>query len=238
MLKGITFDKQLCTSINFAEQVNYVFKNAIGIMDGCVTTNTTNYVNVADGNFMVYGRHLQVAGGVSIQVPTVTNNTYTIFVCEIDLSKSNTTIEFNQGYFKFVTSTSGYPSLTQQNLNEKPIDGIYQIEFARFLNTSSGITNFIDTHQKLSLERFQEIDILATDWGLVTGGFSAIKTLSGFSTNDHPTVSPTPAGNFLTSDESISFSYVQSARITNTNQITFFATQKPLINIKYQIKGV
>lgn len=86
---------------------------------------------------------MEVTGVETIQTPTVTSGTlYCKTVCEIDLSKVNTESDFTQGYFKTLTSASGYPSLIQEDLDN---DGtIYQMPFCQYTKTTDTIGSFLD----------------------------------------------------------------------------------------------
>lgn len=151
MIRAVTFDKQLMRSEDFAHQVNYFYQGKMGVSKGCeVSTDTNGNIVVSDGYFSIYGRLLRNVGDTVVEVPTIpSGELYSILVFEVDLSKENSIDEFRQGEFKIVSSTSGYPSLTQQNLDDGGT--IYQLEFCRFINTTNGITSFKDTRTILSL---------------------------------------------------------------------------------------
>ena len=76
---------------------------------------------------------------------------YCKLVIEIDLDKTNTESDFQQGTYKIVKSASGYPNLTQTNI-VKNNAGVYQYELARFKTTSSGITDFQDMRTFLDFD--------------------------------------------------------------------------------------
>ncbi|MDD2954359.1 MAG: hypothetical protein PHC95_14615, partial [Parabacteroides sp.] len=79
---------------------------------------------------MAQGRLLNIYGAHTVAIPVVeTGDQYVQLVYEIDLSKTNTVTNFQQGAFKLLTSFDGWQSYTQQDL----FDGgyIYQIPFCR-----------------------------------------------------------------------------------------------------------
>lgn len=92
-----------------------------------------------------------IVGTETIQIDS--GNFYCLLVLEIDLSKESTRETFNQVSFKILTSSTAYPSVTQQDINK--INGsnkLYQLEFARFKTSASGITDFQDTRTFLDFD--------------------------------------------------------------------------------------
>ena len=140
MLKGHTFNLQTFTSEAFALFIDKFLNGRSGVAKGCTLSNTNNSVTIADGYFVVRGRFLQVISGVTVS--GISTNGYYSLVCEIDLSKTNTTDQLNQAEIKTIYNSSTYPTLTQQDITG---DGtIYQYEFARFRVENGTITNFVD----------------------------------------------------------------------------------------------
>ena len=140
MIRGITFADQLTTSDDFAHLQNKWFNGVSGVTKGCKVTADTNNIYISAGYFLIYGRLVRIVGTETIESDVVETTKYYKLVFEIDLSKTNTVNSFMQGYFKFVSSTSGYPDLIQEDLDT---DGkVYQMEFARFIKNTSSITSF------------------------------------------------------------------------------------------------
>lgn len=141
MVKGITFADQIITSQDDAHCRNIFLNYAKGITKGCKVTHDTSSIHISEGYFVIYGRFVKVVGTELITVePLEAGSIYCRLIFEIDLNKTNTTEEFNQGYFKIVKDLANYPTLTQEDLDS---DGkIYQLSFARFINTPQGITEF------------------------------------------------------------------------------------------------
>ena len=119
MLKGHTFNLQTFTS---------------------ELSNTNNSVTIAEGYFVIKGRLLQIISSETIS--NISNNGYYSLVCEIDLSKTNTTSVLNQAEIKNLYNASAYPTLTQQDITGSGT--VFQYEFARFKVESGTITNFTD----------------------------------------------------------------------------------------------
>lgn len=69
----------------------------------------------------------------------------------MDLSKETTKDVFNQVAFRVLTSSTAYPTVTQQDINKyNGTDKLYQLEFARFKTGTNGITEFKDTRKFLT----------------------------------------------------------------------------------------
>lgn len=140
MLKGETFDLQTFTSDAFALFIDRFANEQSGVMTGCELSNTSNSATIGEGYFLIRGRLLRIISNVTVS--SITADGYYSLICEIDLSKTNTTTEFNQGEIKAISSSSGYPTLTQQDITDGGT--VYQYEFARFRVSSGTITDFTD----------------------------------------------------------------------------------------------
>ena len=140
MLKGHVFNLQTFTSEAFALFIDKFLNGRCGVAKGCELSNTSNSATVGEGYFVVRGRFLQIISGETIT--NITANGYYSLVCEIDLSKTNTADQLNQATIKVISSTSTYPTLTQQDITGTGT--VYQYEFARFKVESGSITNFTD----------------------------------------------------------------------------------------------
>lgn len=154
MVQGITFDKQLLASEDFAHQVNYFYQGKMGVSKGCeVSADVSGNLVISDGYFSIYGRLLKNVGDTVVEVPSVPSGVlYSILVFEVDLTKENTIDTFNQGQFKIVSNAVTYPTLVQENLDNGGM--VYQLEFARFENTVNGIVNLQDTRTILSMQMY------------------------------------------------------------------------------------
>lgn len=145
MLKGHVFSKQLFENPIFAVFINTFLNGADGVSNnyknGMAVTYSGSTVTIDSGVVCIQGRFLEEDTYSTISAGT--NTAYCKLVIEIDLDKQNTESEFTQGSYKIITSTSGYPNLTQTNI-VKNVAGIYQYELARFRTGASGITDFQD----------------------------------------------------------------------------------------------
>lgn len=153
-VRGITFDKQLLKSGDHALEINHFYAGNMGVIKGMATTEDVNgNLVTSEGYALCHGRLFAVVGSETTTVPSVSSGTlYSILVFEIDLTKTNTTGSFLQGEFKIVSNGSAYPALTQQDLNDGGT--LYQMEFARFENTVSGVVNLVDTKETLALDKY------------------------------------------------------------------------------------
>lgn len=148
MLKGHVFKFQTFANEVFAHFINTFLQGNMGVTKGCELSKTVNSVTIGAGYFCVMGRFLEIIGSETIE--DITNTGYYNLVCEIDLSKTNTKSELNQATIRIMRNTSGYGTLTKENLFEGGT--IYQYEFARFRVTEAGIVSFEDRRTFLSLE--------------------------------------------------------------------------------------
>ncbi len=155
MQVGITFDKQSLTSRQHAHFQNLFLNNTDGITKGCGVSQSGDYVYIQKGFFVVSGRFVEVTGVESIDVPTVASGSlYCKVVYEIDLSKENTESDFEQGYFKTLTSASGYPAVTQEDLDD---DGtLYQMPFCQYIKGVTSVSSFTDLRPIFDMESVWE----------------------------------------------------------------------------------
>ena len=110
---------------------------------------TSNSITVAEGLCEIAGRPVAVIDSETVSAGT--DNLYCLLILEIDLSKDSTKDVFNQASFKLLTSSTSYPSVTQQDINMyNGSNNLYQLEFARFKSGTGGITEFKDTRKFLS----------------------------------------------------------------------------------------
>jgi hypothetical protein len=140
MIRGITFADQLTTSDDFAHLQNKWFNGVSGVTKGCTVTADADNLYVGAGYFLICGRLVRIVGNETIASEVVEVQKYCKLVFEIDLSKTNSTTVFTQGSFKILSDTTGYPDIIQEDLDA---DGtVYQMEFARFIKTTTSITSF------------------------------------------------------------------------------------------------
>lgn len=140
MVKGETYNLQLFESEAFRHFASVFTNKQSGITQGCEVTQNSQNISVSKGYFFIQGGLLRETTGVSNEIPTDAG--YYKLVYEIDLSKTNTKDEFNQGSYKFVKSLGSYPALTQEDLNDEGT--IYQLPFCQFVITEQGLQNFKD----------------------------------------------------------------------------------------------
>jgi len=150
LVNGITFSEQLITSENFAHFMYTFLNHANGVTKGCGISNANGKVYVQKGYFVVFGRMVQIVGTEEIPSPEViSGQVYCKVVFEVDLSKENTAEEFIQGAFKTLTSTAGYPSVRQEDLD----DGgkVYQMPWCQYIKQAGAIKDFRDLREILDL---------------------------------------------------------------------------------------
>lgn len=142
MISGITFDQQAIKAEDMAHFMKTFSSNTSGITRGCNITSDSSNMYIAEGYLLIQGREIKIIGTQTVPLETVTTGEeYCSVVIEIDLSKTNTETVCNQLNIKTLTSSSGYPTLTQQDLEDNPT-GIYQYLLAQYHVTVSGADSF------------------------------------------------------------------------------------------------
>lgn len=137
MIKGITFDSQQVSAANFGHLTNVLIEKQSGITQGCEVTNDSANLYMAAGYILLCGRLVQIVGTQTISLETVASGElYCKAVFEIDLTKTNTSSSFLQGTIKTLTSSSGYPSVTQQDIDNGGT--LYQWPIAQYHVTANG----------------------------------------------------------------------------------------------------
>ena len=112
-------------------------------------SKTNNSITISEGLCEIAGRPVAVIDSETVNVGT--ENLYCLLILEIDLSKDSTKDVFNQASFKLLTSSTSYPTVTQQDINKySGTESLYQLEFARFRSGSNGIFEFKDTRKFLN----------------------------------------------------------------------------------------
>ena len=149
MIKGFRFTNQLANAeVDARIHQEFLNKND-GIFYGMNLSRTNNSITVSEGLCEIAGRPVAVINNETVAVTT--SILYCLLILEIDLSKESTKDNFGQVSFKLLTSSTSYPSVTQQDINKyNGSNKLYQLEFARFKTGTSGITDFKDTRKFLS----------------------------------------------------------------------------------------
>lgn len=148
MIKGYVFANQLASN----EVDSMIYRKMLdyndGIFKGMELSNTSTTITVHEGIIMIAGRPVGIVGNESVTAGTDT--AFCKLVMEIDLSKESTESNFEQASLKIIKSTSNYPNVTQEDMDN---DGqLYQVELARFKTSLNGITDFTDTRKFLDFD--------------------------------------------------------------------------------------
>ena len=102
----------------------------------------TDDIYISEGYFFAANRLIDVSSMETVATPVISSGTtYCRLVFEIDLTKTNTSSAFNQGSFKILSSTTNYPGIVQEDLENG--GNVYQLPFAKFTKTVSGIGSFV-----------------------------------------------------------------------------------------------
>lgn len=141
-IRGITFSKQSVSSNDDSHMHKMIFNGRQGKTKGCKMTFGTDDIYISEGYFLAANRLIEISSSETVSTPVVSSGTlYCRLVFEINLSKTNTSSAFNQGYFKIVSSSTDYPELTQEDLED--FGNVYQLPFAKFTKTVTGISAFV-----------------------------------------------------------------------------------------------
>ena len=135
-LQKITFDGCSVTSKRDAD-LNYHISGCVpaGIISGlgneCSVSVSNNYITFQDGYVEIYGRRIYVEAGSQVYV-SLDSTKYGYVVIEVNLSSNTATLK------SIETTSSSYPSLTQQDLSRTGT--LYQFPITKYKKTSSSIT--------------------------------------------------------------------------------------------------
>lgn len=145
MLKGQTFSEQVFESKIYSLFTNIYLSGRNGVArdykNGMAVSYSGSNVTISSGAICIQGRILEEDSSTTLNAGTSLQ--YCKLVIEVDLDKTNTENDFQQGTYKIVTGESGYPSLTQSDI-ANTASGKYQYELARFRTSSNGISDFQD----------------------------------------------------------------------------------------------
>lgn len=171
MLKGENYSSQLYE--NWANRLafNTMLGGECGVVEDFANEMEVTYsgttISINTGCAIIKGGILRNTTSSTLSV-TLGANLYYKVIIEIDLSKTNTSEEFNQGYFKLISNSGSYPTLTTQDIVNNTSSGIYQFELAQFTTSTTAISNFTETKKMLSYEALMQevrdtIDQIAQD---------------------------------------------------------------------------
>ena len=140
--RGITFSKQAVSSNDDSHLYGVFLNGRNGRTKGCKITFGTDDIYISEGYFMAANRLVSITSTEAIATPAITSGLiYCRLVFEVDLSKTNTNNEFNQGVFRVLTDSADYPEITQNDMESG--GNVYQLPFAKFTKNISGIGSFV-----------------------------------------------------------------------------------------------
>ena len=135
-LQKITFDGSSVTSKRDAD-INHHLGGLVpaGIISGlgseCSVSVSNNYIKFKEGYVQIYGRRIYVEEGSQVYV-SLDATKYGYVVIEVNLATNSIALKSVE------TTSSSYPSLTQQNL--MTTGTLYQFPIAKYKKTTSSIT--------------------------------------------------------------------------------------------------
>lgn len=167
-IQGITFSKQLVSSNDDAHIYKLLLNGRSGKTKGCTMTFGGDDIYISNGYFFIANRLVKITSLETVSTPIVsTGTTYNRLVFEIDLTKTNTDKLFEQGYFKILSSTSDYPEITQEDIENG--GNIYQMPFARFTKTVAGIGTFESELESIGIAQDNAIVYVRTSGNDASG---------------------------------------------------------------------
>lgn len=247
-LKGHVFDKQLFSNQMYALFQDTFLDGESGILpnfkksgnnEGMSVYSSGRQLFIRNGAACICGRFVEETDSVYEITDIPEGNNYCVLVIEIDLSKVNTTEQngFKQAYYRILSDANAYPTLTQQDITNTNLTGVFQFELARFQTTSSAITNLstanvnkldIDSvYHKFDSEIQAKLEELDEEIALIDGGtLGPIKDKMKVRRygNGEGILSYTLPNNWETDYNFIEFIYGKRSSITGANAITLKST--------------
>ena len=166
--RGITFSKQAVSSNDDAHIYKILLNGIKGRTKGCKMTFGTDDIYVSDGYFFAANRLVAITSTETVSTPVITSGVaYCRLVFEINLTKLNTNTEFNQGYFKVLSSTADYPEIAQEDLDNG--GNVYQLPFAKFIKSVSGISAFVSELDAIGTNEVNKVIYVSTSGNDASG---------------------------------------------------------------------
>ena len=118
-VRGITFSMQNVSSNDDSHVYKVLLAGRKGRTKGCEMTYNVDDIYISKGYFFAHNRLIEISSLETVATPVVTTGTlYCRLVFEIDMTKTNTKTEFNQGYFKVLSSETDFPDVRQDDLED------------------------------------------------------------------------------------------------------------------------
>lgn len=237
MINGIVYENRRFPASGMAHALRELGLGGY-ITKGCEMTVAGSTINIASGYFVPpYGHLVAMEGTTTVSPASVSSTYYATLVYEIDLSQTNTVDDFEQGAFKVLTDTTGFPTLTQEDLEANPT-GLYQMPFARFMLSASGISSFTDL--RIVLNTVNTITANVADWTASGSGYTATLNCNNMTPDRiprhfavHHTTGETDA-----TRKSIDKNAAYIATVTGgAGTVTLYATRKPAIALSFDVEG-
>lgn len=140
-LVKITFDGSSVSAKQDAD-LNYHINGMVadgvlkGLGNGLTVSTSNNYIIFSSGYVQIYGRRIFVEQNTQIYI-SLDSTKYGYVIIDVDLTTNTVNLSKAE-------SSSGYPTLTQQNLSKEGTR--YQMAIAKYSKTSSSLT--LDTSFK------------------------------------------------------------------------------------------
>ena len=242
MVHGVTFDNQLITSDNMAHFM-YIFSGKrSGVSRGCALSNNAGSIFIGEGYFLVCGREVELIGSTEVKCPVATTDMFCSLIFEVDLNKTNTQKEFNQGAFRILTNEAGYPVVKKEDLDNG--GKIYQMPFAEFKLSSSGISEFKDKRETFDayfdqFSKVRYVKVLKDKWSSVAPYTQKIDVV-GITEEDNP-VYDLYIKDEVNAETGASlkeaYGYLDRLKTGNGSVTLYCYSDKPTVDFEIKLKG-
>lgn len=237
MINGIVYENRRFPASGMAHALRELGLGGY-VTKGCELSVSGTTITIAAGYFVPpYGHMVAMEGNTAVTPASVSSTYYAMLVYEIDLSQTNTVDTFNQGSFKVLTDTTGYPVPVQDDLEEDPT-GTFQMPFARFMLSSSGISSFTDL--RIVLNTVNTISAAVSDWTASGSGYVATLACNNMTADRIPRHFSVHHETGESDATRISIDKNASYISTVTGgegTVTLYATRKPAIALSFDVEG-
>lgn len=243
MLNGYTFPGQTVPAKIDGSIYNfYIPKN--GILKGMEMSLSEDTLTIQPGLMITYGRVIGSDGVTQQTLTEIPTSGYAQIVLTIDTTKTATTTEFDQLSLSTVYSStlSGFPALTQQDINDPYGSGtIYQEELAVIEITGGNLTAITrsigaaDTLTKSAEALTYSATFLASGWSS-SAPYTQTVTIEGLLSSDTPIVDILLSSDTATAEqELISYGYFSKFTAGNNSLTATALSTVPTQDITVQL---
>lgn len=237
MVNGIVFDLQNVTAADLAHTFWIICGMRDCITSGCGMTYSGRNVYLTAGYFFARGHLVKLTGTTEVEGPTVTSGQlYCHLVFEIDLSQTPSEEEFTQGKFKILSSATGYPTATKEDLDNN--GSVYQMSFAKFIMTNTGISGFVANGE--FFDTWAEVELKASGWSS-TYPWTQSVDIATMTADKEPLYKMAIPDNVTESqgaDLKDAYGCIDDVKTTDTGIIVKCIGDKPTMDMSLRLRGL